>query len=90
MTDYEVRTAVKVAAELATTDAHRAPHFTKVFPTENLARLWLRRAIRERRFNYFIGWRDVAGWGLSATWVSWVGEGPPHVDLHDNAGMVGW
>jgi hypothetical protein len=53
----------------------------KLFPTENLAQLWVRRCLRLRRFNYFVGFRNVGpnSYGISAGWAVWVGEGPPYV-----------
>jgi hypothetical protein len=51
----------------------------KTFPTEALAQLWVRRHLKLREFNYFVGFRCANGYGISYSWSPWVGEGHPYV-----------
>lgn len=48
----------------------------KLFPTESLAHLWVRRQLKKRNFNYFVGFRNAGpySYGVSAAWALWVGE----------------
>lgn len=49
----------------------------KLFPTEALAQLWVRRKLRNREFNYFVGFRSPnprTPYGISYGWAGWAGE----------------
>ena len=51
----------------------------KLFPSEALAQTFVRRCLRIRRFNYFVGFRNAdpaRSYGVSVGWAAWAGERP--------------